>query len=241
MNDLFNFRNVAHLPTRNQQKLRAGIVYRTGNITHISQETANQLRHELNIGTYVDFRTTDEIKQFGRPDALIEAGILWRNLEIDTKDADFESELRPKVNDWVKLYHRIFERNIENWVKFLRTFLEVDHAVIYGCLFGKDRTGVATSFLLTTLDVMDEHIQKDFSLTTENMFSKYSERFSIFWQDSPLTRDERIQYFSTAHPEIIAKFGEIIRREDESFQKLLVSAGFTEQLQTQLREKLLVD
>jgi protein-tyrosine phosphatase len=240
--ELFNFRDLATaMAGQKTAALRPGVLFRTGNISHISVDQALTLRRHLKIGTYVDFRHEREINEFGKPEALLTAGVNWRNIPIKTDDPIFDTVMRPEIAHWVGLYHRMFERNLARWVEFLHVILEVDHALVYGCLFGKDRTGVATSFLLTTLDLHDEHIQSDYAATTENMLPRFYERFMVFWQGSPLKRSEIFQHFMIAHPEIIGQFCDIIRRDDDELDKLLRSAGWNEDLQKRLKEKLLVN
>jgi protein-tyrosine phosphatase len=239
MTDLFNFRDLAGLPTTCERKIRPGLLFRTGNISHIGDETGAKLTRELNIGRYIDFRTETEIKAFGRPEALIKSGVEWINLHIDTQDKMFNDSRRPNVPDWVGLYTRLFEKNLKEWVHFLNIILETKTALVYGCVFGKDRTGIATSFLLTTLDVHEEHIHSDYARTTENMVPHFYDRFLAFFDNSDLTKAEQYKHYMIAHPEIIRDFVGYIRARDEDIFKMLQSAGWSHEKREALKSKLL--
>lgn len=240
MSDLFNFRDLAGLPTTCERKIRPGQVYRTGNISHISEDTGKRLAREHNISRYIDFRTEGEIKAFGRPEALIKNGVEWINLHINTEDKMFNQSRRPNMQEWTGLYTRLFKKNLNDWVRFLNILLETkDSAVVYGCVFGKDRTGIATSFLLTTLDVHEEHIHSDYARTTQSMEPHFYNRFLSFWDNSDLTEAELYKHYLVAHPEIIRDFVGYIREGDEEIFDMLECAGWTEDKREQLKSKLL--
>jgi protein-tyrosine phosphatase len=240
MNDLFNFRDLAGMTTVTNKKIRSRKVFRTGNISHIELATAKKLKQELNIGTYVDFRNESEIKAFGKPQALIDAGVNWINLHIETDDEKFGKTRNPGVEDWVGLYSRLFEKNIQDWVKFLKIILSSPDATLYGCVFGKDRTGIATSFLLATLDVHEEHIKKDYALTTESMVPHFYNRFLYFWDRDNVSEADIYKHYLIAHPEIIVEFMGFHREKEEDLFQILNSAGFTSVERENLRKKLLI-
>ena len=239
MTDLFNFRDLAGLPTTCERKIKPGKLFRTGNISHVSEPTVEKLTSSLDIKTYVDFRTEQEIKAFGRPDFLIKQGVQWVNLHIDTDDPMFKVSRKPSVAEWAKLYTRLFEENLKDWVQFLNLILESKNALLYGCVLGKDRTGIATSFLLTTLDVHDEHIESDYALTTESMEHRFIDRLNSFWDNSDLTKDEHFQHYLSAHPETIRNFVDTIRKRDDEIYRLLTSAGWTLEKREALKNKIL--
>jgi protein-tyrosine phosphatase len=54
---------------------------------------------------------------------------------------------------------------IESWIGFMRTIAECDHAVVFHCAVGKDRTGIVAAMLLASLGVPDETIVNDYGLS----------------------------------------------------------------------------
>ncbi len=239
MTDLFNFRDLAGLPTTCKRKIKPGKLFRTGNISQVSEPTIEKLIKNLNIKTYIDFRTEEEIKVFGQPEHLIKNGVQWLNLHIETNDPMFQNSRRPSVKQWTTLYARLFEENLTDWVQFLNLILEADSSLLYGCVLGKDRTGIATSFLLTTLDVHDEHIENDYARTTKSMEHRFIDRVNAYWDNSDLTKDDHFKHYLAAHPETIREFVDAIRKRDEDIFKLLVSAGWTLEKREALKNKIL--
>lgn len=237
--DLHNFRDLGGMMTLDNLRIRKGKVFRTANLSHIGTETALKLKSDFKISTYVDFRNEKEISHFGKPDALIKAGVNWLNLEIYTDDPVFEKLVRPSIEDWFALYQRLFEKNIDHWMSFLKQILKDPDATLYGCIFGKDRTGIATSFLLTTLNVHHHHIHADYSLTTKAMVPEFYSRFAHFWDRNGISEAETVQHYLTAHPEIMERFVEYMNSEDEKLEKILVGAGFDQKMQAALEAKLL--
>jgi protein-tyrosine phosphatase len=47
----------------------------------------------------------------------------------------------------------------------MRTIAECDHAVVFHCAVGKDRTGIVAAMLLASLGVPDETIVNDYGLS----------------------------------------------------------------------------
>jgi protein-tyrosine phosphatase len=203
--DLFNCRDLGGLETHCDRRVRHGYLLRSGNLGDVTEAGADFLVNEKNVGTYVDFRTDDEIKKFGRPQPLIDRGVDWVNLHIDTDDKIFGSLLRPLPEDWLGLYVRLFENNVGEWMRFIKTVKDAPRAVIYGCLFGKDRTGIATSLLLHQLNVKDDHILRDYSRSTDGM-RPHVMRLKAIWEGTPLTLEEQFKYFLSTPEEIIEGF-----------------------------------
>jgi protein-tyrosine phosphatase len=203
--NLFNFRDLGGLETHCDRRVRSNKLFRVGNIGDIEKDSANFLIEQKQVSTYIDFRTTEEIDRFGKPQPLIERGAEWVNLHIDTNDPIFIALQRPQPEDWIGLYIRLFEKNAAEWVRFIKIVKEAKGAVIYGCLFGKDRTGIATSMLLHNLNVRDEHILRDYAKTGSSMFPHVM-RLKSIWEGSKLTPEEQVKHFLETPEVIIENF-----------------------------------
>lgn len=234
--ELMNFRDIGGLPTNDGRKVKHGRIFRTGNIAHIDQRAAEHLAEDLKIKAYIDFRSPTEIVQFGEPKALSRAGIEWINIHIESEDPIFKLLERPLKKDWTEFYTRLFDYNLESWARFLKVIRDLDAPVMYGCLFGKDRTGIATSFLLSHLDVKRDHIYEDYSKTTTGLYPNV-ERLKVIWEKSTLTEQEQLEHFMKAHPEIIEDF---LRHYHENSQpKLRKVLHNLEELAADLQGQLL--
>lgn len=214
--NLFNFRDLGGLETKCNRQVRHKHLFRAGNLGDIQDSSADFLVQQMNVTTYIDFRTDYEIERFGRPQPLINRGVKWVNLHIDTNDPVFNSLERPLPDDWIALYIRLFEKNAAEWVRFIKIIKEAKGAVVYGCLFGKDRTGIATSMILQQLNVRDEHILRDYSKTAQSMFPHVM-RLKAIWEGTNLTPEEQFRHYLDT-PEVII----------ESFLKFYRSRALTE-------------
>lgn len=209
---LYNFRDLGGLKTKCDRKVKSGLIYRSGNLSHIPAETAQTLAEEHGIRVYIDFRSSHDIKSFGAPESMVSRKIEWINIPINTDDPDFQSVHRPEPKDWLQLYHRLFERNAESWLKFLQIFAEAEAPIVYGCLFGKDRTGIASSVLLEALNVSDELIAQDYAETEKNILPLYK-RFEDLWDERPLTEEEFHKHFLTTPSSVMTDFLNFIRTQ----------------------------
>lgn len=219
--DLFNFRDLGGLTTSDQRVFKTGWVYRTGNISHLTEKTARYLAQNLKIKTYIDFRGTKEIDQFGHPTALKDAGIDWLHLPIDADDPDFAKITHPKPEDWVQLYVRLFEKNQKSWAHFLNFIRDSNAPLMYGCLFGKDRTGIGTGLLLHHLGIVRDQIVHDYSKTTQGLFPNVVLLKKV-WESTRLSEDEVLEHYLKAHPEILNGFlDHFLDRAAHSFNELV--------------------
>jgi protein-tyrosine phosphatase len=235
--DLFNFRDLGGLETHCSRKVRHGHLYRVGNLGDVNHSSAEYLATHKNIGTYIDFRTADEVEKFGSPRPLLDRGVRWERLYIDTHDEKFSPLARPLPEDWLGLYVRVFERNVKEWLRFLQIVKEAPHAVIYGCVFGKDRTGIATSMLLNQLNVRDDQIFLDYSKTTQGLYPHYV-RLKSIWEKSPLTHEEQHKHFFSTPQEIIEGFLKAYRsRAATDLKHILDEIGGSQK--KELQQKLL--
>jgi protein-tyrosine phosphatase len=212
---LYNFRDIGGLQTKCQREIIKGQLFRTANMAHLTELEAEQLIDKHKIQLYIDFRGMKEIDSFaGRPQSLLSQNVKWANLCINADDPDFGKIQKPEVDDWIRLYRRLFEQNLNVWSDFVKLLKETDGPIAYGCLFGKDRTGVATSLLLDLLNVDDHIITHNYSETTTHVMPVY-EQFRHLWEDLALTETEIFNHYLTAKPEIIKGFLDYMRSHPE--------------------------
>ena len=234
---LYNFRGLGGLPTKGDQEIKPGLVFRTGNVAHWSDKAAEHVAGEHGVKLYIDLRTPEEVKKFGRPEALIRQGVEWLSLSINTSDPTFEKLRLPKANDWIALYQRIFEKNLQSWSQFAKTVSGANEPILYGCLFGKDRTGIATSLLLNMLEVKDGHIAADYAKTTHEI-QPLSDLFQHLLNNNGANKAEIFEHYSRSHEQVILEFLEYIRAHPEEHEigKELVDIAkkFREPLKTRL-------
>jgi protein tyrosine/serine phosphatase len=159
------------------------------------------------------------------------------NIHIDTNDPVFSALSRPLPEDWLGLYIRLFEKNASEWVRFIKIVKEAKGGVIYGCLFGKDRTGIATSMVLQKLNVRDDQILRDYNKTQHSLFPNVM-RLKKVWEGTDLTPEEQIKYFLNTPEMIIENFMKFYRsRAAVELKHILDEIG--DQDKKELQQKLL--
>ena len=243
---LYNFRDLGGMLTKCNQEVRPGLLYRTGNVAHWSDRAAQYVAEECGVKLYIDFRRPDEVETFGRPEALLRKKIEWLPVSINTSDPEFESKKLPKKQDWLDLYKRLFEKNIEAWRRFTHTVASANVPILYGCLFGKDRTGIGTSLLLNILEVHDTHIVSDYAQTTHEirplseMIEPLLSRQQPATQHSPAATEEEIfEHFSRSHETVMSKFLEYLRTHPSEHPVGEDLQAMTDLFRTPLKSRLL--
>ena len=121
---------------------------------------------------------------------------------------------------------------------FVKILAEADAPLAYGCLFGKDRTGVASSILLEVLNVHDEEILKDYSETEKHIDPLYR-RFKMLWKDFNLTDEEVAAHHLATPPEIMDGFLEHLRTELIHEEAKLLIDHLPYDTRTKLQNRLL--
>jgi protein-tyrosine phosphatase len=235
---LYNFRDIGGVRTKENRYLRRGLVFRTGNVSHVSASTARHLHEDRKLKLYIDFRTPIEIERFGSPKELLSKNIEWINLPIDTEDPIFNSLTHPEPKDWLELYHRLFQKNATSWLEFVKVVAEFKGPLAYGCLFGKDRTGIASSVLLDVLGVEDHTIVDDYSLTQDNIHPLY-ELFRVLWKDRPLNENEVFKHYLQTPPHVMEEFLKFIRTQAVLNETHILEDHIPDSVKTRLRDRLL--
>ncbi len=235
---IHNFRDLGGLETKCQRHVRDGLVFRTGNLSHIDEKNGRYLAEQKKLRVYIDFRSNDEIRRIGKPEALIAQQVEWIHLEVDAMDSDFSKVTRPTPADWLGLYKHLFEKNTDTWLKFVNILAEADAPVAYGCVFGKDRTGIATSILLEALNVHDEQITRNYCETTAHIEPLY-QRFQAFWENTDLSEKEIFEFFMKAPEEVMREFLPYLRRQTVRTEAKLLLEHIPFDTRTKLQLRLL--
>jgi protein tyrosine/serine phosphatase len=211
---LYNFRDLGGLTTKSDHQIKNGLLYRTGNVAHWSHEAAEHIKRERGVRLYIDLRNDKEIVTFGKPEALLKQNIEWMRLSIDTHDEEFSKTRLPVAKDWLSLYQRIFEKNLSTWLTFSKVIAEASEPILYGCLFGKDRTGIGTSMILNLLEVHDQQIAADYAKTTDHV-KPLSDLFSGLLENFGASEEELFEHYSRSHEHVMLAFLEFLRTHPE--------------------------
>lgn len=161
-----NFRDLGQIPVGDGRKIKPGLLFRSGELFSLSVEDVSTLE-KMQLQTIIDLRAQREVDR--RPDKLIKT--VKSIVHIDIFDgARDRSEKFLKEDNALGLetvltgdYRRMVVEHAPEFQRFLQIVATTEHLpLVYHCAAGKDRTGLATVFLLAALGVEMEVIRKDY-------------------------------------------------------------------------------
>ena len=164
-----NFRNVGGITNTEGKTLKAGLIYRSANLTGLKSRNFLAFK-ELKIKKVIDLRTDGEIAK--APDrippgvtyvhlpAFIDKGDEFsRGRKMVLKGQITSAEAEKRMLDFYKDYVTEKPEVVRNIV---HQVLDSEAPVLYHCTAGKDRTGIVTALVLKVLKFDDEHIFNDY-------------------------------------------------------------------------------
>jgi protein-tyrosine phosphatase len=163
---LHNFRDLGGYPAHHGLRVRAGRLFRADSLGKLAKDTPDWDRFlSLGVGTVIDLRHPWEIDGRGRVPA--DDSFAYHNLSIEHRPYD-QAALTPDIDPGPYLAERFMEvaqDGTKEIAAALRLVAETEEALVFHCASGKDRTGQLAALILALLDVPDEVIIEDFSLT----------------------------------------------------------------------------
>jgi len=169
-----NFRDLGGILTNDGRRIRPGLLYRSGDLHSITEEDVKNMT-QLGLAMIIDFRSPREYEK--RPNREIPGVKEIKHISIYDAPRDLAARYVEESNEegLKQLLIHEYERIILHYTTEYRQFLlEVAHnpniPLVFLCSAGKDRTGLATIFLLTALGVGMEEILKDYFRT--NIFAQ---------------------------------------------------------------------
>jgi protein-tyrosine phosphatase len=171
-----NFRDLGGYEATDGRTVKAGEVFRSGELPHLTDEDLAKLE-ELEIQSVVNFLLPEEIEMNGRdrlPEGARElpapihgerAAELTMVVQKAIKSAEFDKiplEMNPE-------FHRLLlEEGRDQYAALLRAAADpANRPMVFHCSHGVHRTGTATAILLSALGVPWETIREDYLLTNE--------------------------------------------------------------------------
>lgn len=175
----YNFRDLGGLPTITGKSVQKGKLFRADELSNLEPKDLDIL-DGLNVHTVVDFRTQEErSKSIDRlPNSckrefqldILSASIDSYVQEIKSGRTDFKQFLIDFYKDLV-----LGDNAVEQWRKFFEIIETPDNiGTVYHCSAGKDRTGIATAFILEALGVDRQIIMSDYMLSNYFLKLKYA-------------------------------------------------------------------
>jgi protein-tyrosine phosphatase len=231
----FNFRDLGGYETTDGRRVRWGSVYRSDTLHRLN--TADLERAlEIGIRTVIDLRSAGELERsgcFGRAgDVAFHHLPLEEEIPSDPPDRDVPE---PPPGE---LYVEMATAGRAAVANILRVIAEGEHAIVFHCFAGKDRTGVLAALLLALLGVPDDTIVADYTL------SDHALEPAVAWAES---NDPEWAARMAAFPpwllraphDTMRAFLDVLRQRHGSIDAYLGDAGVEPELIDALRMRLL--
>lgn len=173
------FRDLGGIKNKNGEALKTGSLFRTCELSKVSDEDKKYILNDLNVGVCIDFRAPAEVAI--QEDVLKkEKGIIYKHIAVCN---DEENPVVTKKNrigilklrnkekggmdgHLTRLYRLIISspRAQKGYREAFDTLLDNKNqkAVVYHCTQGKDRTGIFSMLILIALGFSKESIIRDY-------------------------------------------------------------------------------
>jgi len=166
-----NFRDLGGIPAADGRTVKPGLLYRSGDLNSLSSDDARKLE-TMELAMIIDLRAGREIAR--RPDMVISTVRKITHIDIHDAARDMAEKFLENndaagletvlIGDYIRMVD-VHQADFRNFLHILATTENLP--LVYHCAAGKDRTGLATVFLLTALGVNPDAIWDDYMATNE--------------------------------------------------------------------------
>ena len=173
MEKITNFRSLGGYRNANGQAVKAGLIYRSGQLFELDEAQEHYLAKDLGIKQIVDMRSADERAQF--PDTVWPCAD-YTVLDI-LKDATANNASLGRMiteqgsvrENMLATYEQLAVSSSAQigYRALIQALLVPDRPTIFHCFAGKDRTGVGAAIILEILGVSDQDIMADYLRTNQ--------------------------------------------------------------------------
>jgi len=176
-----NFRDIGGYAAHGGRRVRRGLVFRSDALDRLTEDDYEKLKG-LRIRLVCDFRVTTERRRemarwpeprpefFSQP---IEPGVDQARVFAALRQAPGAETSR---NAMLSLYRSLPGDGAAQFRALLLRIAAGDLPALYHCSAGKDRTGLFTAMLLTSLDVASDVVMKDYLLSNDYLLDSPSAR-----------------------------------------------------------------
>jgi len=180
MENIFNFRDIGGISTKDGLVVKKGLVFRSAKLSKASPDDLERLS-ALGIRTICDLRTTKEKQR--EPDR-IPLNVNYIHVPIKSKrqdDAGVRTWLlssmfgKARKIDYFEAYCLAYQEFASDFLPEFRSVMKIacdadSLPLLVHCTAGKDRTGLACSFIQLSLGVPIETVMADYLLTNDYLF-----------------------------------------------------------------------
>ncbi|MDX3238831.1 tyrosine-protein phosphatase [Streptomyces sp. ME03-5709C] len=167
-----NMRDLGGLPVRGGGTTRRGVVYRASTLQEATADDVELLLGRYELRTVLDLRGPDEAAREGHG-LLADAAVRRINLPVSRVRAlvtDTVPATTADDGDATGFYLGLLDGSGASLVSAARVVADADqHAVVFHCAVGKDRTGVLAALLLDAVGVPAAAVAADYALTAQRV------------------------------------------------------------------------
>jgi len=174
-----NFRDLGGIAGANGLKIKTGLLFRSGDLSSLSENDLLELT-KIKLSSIIDFRAQRELDK--RPDKIVPSvrEVIHLGIYDAARDqAEKFLERRDAAaleNVLIGDYTRMVDHHQHEFSAFLKILAQTENLpLVFHCAAGKDRTGLASVFLLVALGVDMNDIWKDY-MATNDLTAPYVER-----------------------------------------------------------------
>lgn len=209
----FNFRDIGGFATKQEKRVKVGKLYRCDDLASLTQFDIDYLE-TFHLSTVVDFRSQEEINrandkyldnvrysQLSISPGKISASTMQDVMKMTKEEADLYM---------CDVYRLLVSEDTNKVYKHFFSILQDDkeRATLYHCSAGKDRTGMATFFILYALGVDMDVIKSDYMSSNSLLKKKYEKQVEAYPQLEAMFIVKE-EYIDIAISEIIRKYESI--------------------------------
>ncbi|MEE8400392.1 MAG: tyrosine-protein phosphatase [Desulfobacterales bacterium] len=193
------------------------------------------------IGTVIDLRMTVEVEKL--PNVFTDSKDVQfhhLNLMADLKKGEFQKapESTEPADRFAHMYRQFLSGCQNSIAEIMRTLADArDHACIYHCAGGKDRTGVISALLLGVAGVPEKTIAEDYALTA--LHPSKTKKPKLDSPDADYEIDPLYAWKMISPPEAMSLTLEFLNGEYDGIEGYLRTIGLVDEEITTLRSKML--
>ncbi len=243
-----NFRDFGGYTTRDNRRVRWGVLYRSGHLNQLSDSDLD-ITAALDIGLVCDFREVQESERTPNRYAPHHNPRI-ENLPImpgsasnifSRRSARGDADPEEMVRVMIDINRDLALKQQDAYRKLFALLAEHDSGTLIHCAAGKDRTGFGAALILAALGVPEETLLHDYLLTQKYFpiareMAVVRRKYAVDLPD-PIMRpvlEVRPEYLRGAFDAVHAEYGSL---DDYLRDALRVDAN----MQRELRSKLLED
>ena len=176
----FNFRDFGGYTLSTGQKVRSGLLFRSGSLDRIADTEARSLQDSLSIQSIVDLRHPDEFNDNSTRGSLVD--IVQNRYSLSVIDPT-----QPLRNHAEALniayglgqsgprYFALLENGETIWREVIQILLDPNsYPILAHCTAGKDRTGITAALILDLVGVTQDTISEDYAMSSASVDQLFS-------------------------------------------------------------------